>query len=733
MAPHPYPQRNNQSSGSNRPGQGNRHSFQPTITVIDAPYNFVPLSNWVHCPEWSDKVSHDLPFEDGVSGHLDLKITTHSPLLVGGVQQKATAEVPGEVRPFQMPDGRYAIPGTSLKGMIRAVVEIASFSRMSLVDDIRYGLRDISGTYVKNVYATRVRNVLTGFMRLGTNGLPVITPCSMIRLSHRTLEDWLDCKDPIFSPDRSVSKKYQAWIKICRKKNIPADQISFSPIEGEAQDLNQGTHQGVPVFTGQISLSTTHSGKKRDFVFYDEKPEQAFSMTLSEWGDFLYVHGDQATKDAEEMSWPGYWKALYWDKKSVPVFYMRDGGKTRVGLAYMPRLAGDFSTCEMIKHTHPDHLQGQGKGTWDFAETLFGTVGDQAEACLKGRVTFGHAVSDNAKPPVPTEPTILNGPKATYFPNYVRQKADAKTWRLTSKSYATCLYTSEHPEPEIRGWKRYPVRKTVKMQMLTDEQRTNKKLQTILHPLEEGITFTSRVYFHNLKPEELGSLLWIIEWGGECRFKHSIGMGKPFGFGQISFSVMAYDFICNQPANNYKKPQHYRDNFVTYMQQVSKEKWEKSPQILALLGMSNPENALKFKGKLEHMRLEPKKRINEFVQAKQHALVLAEYPHAQLPRSNSAPKGSKCIETQTEIPLEWPNVEIKLNPGSGELSAAYQGRTATLRNPEAQKLRDCLPEKIKQQLKNQRSLRNCKIRVEPIGNAWKLTAILAVGETPIAT
>lgn len=727
MAPYPSQQRNPRNPRN--PG-GHGHSGQaprPTLTAIDAPYNFVPLADWVHCPDWAEQVSHDLPFKDGLSGHLDLTITAHTPLLVGGVQQRPTADAPGEVRPFRMPDGRYAIPGTSLKGMIRAVIEIASFSRMSLVDDIRYGLRDISGPYVSSAYTLRVRNrILTGFMRLGANGLPVITPCSMVRLPHTTLESWLDHESPMFAPDRAVAKKYQAWLDICRKNNLDADRISFSPADNEAHDLGRGTHHGVPVFTGQISKSTDKTGKKRDFVFYDEKPNHAFAVSLSEWVDFLYVHGDQASKDADGMSWPGYWKKHYWNNESVPVFYIQDRGKTRVGLAYMPRLAGDFSTHEMIEHTQPDHLQGQGKGAWDFAETLLGTVGDQPTACIKGRVTFGHAVSDNDKPPEPTDPTILNGPKATYFPNYVRQKADPRTWRLTSRGYATCLYTNEHPEPEIRGWKRYPARQTFAVQNLTDEQRTNKKLQTILHPLKEGTNFTSRVYFHNLKPEELGALLWAIEWRGDDRFKHSLGMGKPFGFGQISLAVKSYEFICHQPGNASEKPQNYRDHFVAYMQRISKEKWQQSPQILALLGMSNPANATKFKAKLEHMRLEPKKRINDFVEAKQQALVLAEYPPEQ-PRSNTDPKNAP----NTDVPPQWPNVRVTLNPGNGELSTTYQGKTASLGGDAAKTLRAGLPEAIQEQLKKNRRLNNCKVSVEPLGNRWKLVAILAVDETRI--
>lgn len=497
---------------------------------IDAPYNFVPLADWIHLPDWAQRVSHDLPFRDGLCGHLDLTLTAQTPILVGREQTPATEQEPGEVCPYQLPDGRYALPGTALKGMIRNVIEIASFSRMNAVDDIRYGLRDISGGAVSAAYTARVRDRLkTGFMRLGANGQPLITPCAMVRLSHRALEEWLEQHPPIFRPERTVTAKYARWRDVCRRRRKDPGRIRFSVDDGQAVQLGSGGIEGVPVFTGQISDSTRNNGKKRDFVFYDEDPAGAFTLQSSDWGDFLFVHGEQATRDAADMSWPGYWKQRFWDGEPVPVFYLREAEKTRVGLAYMPRLAGDFSTHEMIAHTSGQHLDGQGKGPWDFAELLFGTVGEQSEACLKGRVTFGHAIARSNGAPSATDPTILNGPKASYFPNYLLQDVDTDRWTLRSKSkgYATCLATSEHPKPKIRGWKRYPARAQEGVQALTDEQRNNKRVQVVLNPLPAGSVFGCRVDFHNLLPAELGALCWALTWGGDARLRHSLGMGKP--------------------------------------------------------------------------------------------------------------------------------------------------------------------------------------------------------------
>lgn len=607
-----------------------------SLDAISAPYNFVPLADWVHTPDWSDKISHDLPFRDGLSGHLDLTITAHTPILVGREQQPANDNAPGEVHPYQLPDGRYALPGTALKGMIRSVLEIASFSRMSAVDDVRYGLRDITGKYVSAAYTEKVRNkVRTGFMEVDSGGLPVITPCAMVRLSHRELERWLSIEKPIFPPSRSVAKKYQQWTTICNSHGIERNTLRFFPSDGEATKLGEPEGvEGVPVWTGQINDSSKSKGKSRDFIFFAEDKAQRFPVSPGDWRDFLFVHGDQAEKDAESMSWPGYWKQHYWDGEKIPVFFLRVGEKTRIGLAYMPRLAGDFSVAEMLAHANPEHLTGKGREAKDMAECLFGTVGDLPEDCSKGRVTFHHAVAQGNLRSRAYPPTILNGPKASYFPNYLKQRADSKRWRLVGKGYATCIATQEHPKPELRGWKRYPARAGAEIQSLTAEQEGNKKMQVILYPLEEDTKFTTRMSFHNLRPEEFGALCWALSWGGAEGLRHTIGMGKPFGFGQISISITGVDLSPNHQDSVEPIWRECRDSFIVHMEQAAKRHgkiWRESPQIRTLFGMADPAKVGLFRGELRYMRLDPKKRINEFVKAKQDGLVLADYPHGLHP------------------------------------------------------------------------------------------------------
>lgn len=50
--------------------------------MITAPFNFVPLNEKVFFPLWAEYVSHDIPFEDGESGEIDITITAKSPIFV---------------------------------------------------------------------------------------------------------------------------------------------------------------------------------------------------------------------------------------------------------------------------------------------------------------------------------------------------------------------------------------------------------------------------------------------------------------------------------------------------------------------------------------------------------------------------------------------------------------------------------------------------------------------------
>lgn len=112
---------------------------------IKAPFNFVPLNEKVFFPNWADQVSHDIPFSDGESGVIELELEAMTPIFVRNGHTKEDAEAKNDdyISFSKDSDGNYFIPATSVKGMIRNVLEIISFGKMNLSGE--YPQKEIKG------------------------------------------------------------------------------------------------------------------------------------------------------------------------------------------------------------------------------------------------------------------------------------------------------------------------------------------------------------------------------------------------------------------------------------------------------------------------------------------------------------------------------------------------------------------------------------------------------------
>ncbi|MGH8552046.1 MAG: TIGR03986 family type III CRISPR-associated RAMP protein, partial [Methylococcales bacterium] len=626
---------------------------------IVAPYNFVHLSGWIFSPEWADQVSLDIPCTEGLSGFLDIQITAHTPLLIGHEQKPSTVNRPGEVHPF-LSNGTYAIPGTSLKGAIRNVLEIVSFSKMRYVDDRRLGIRDITTLRVRQENY-ELTDQLAGYLclRKDKSGIADIIPCDVAHVWHQDLSRYVTLKDQYpFKAGMSVRRKYNEWSTLDKwRKPESKDEssnrlpeISFDLGKGntlpKVRNLGSGRIRGNIVFTGQISdrNKTPRGGKYRDFVFFNRRDSEPIEVRPKVLADFRFIHGDGDSQN--NGPWNDYWR--FFRNEDVAVFFQTkdkkaDGEITSIGLAYMYKLAYPNSIGETIAHTHPLHRSDDYP---DLAELLFGKVHPdpkKSEATLKSRLSFGLCRAE--REPIklhPTPATVLNGPKPTYFPNYTRQAISPRLAKdQSSDDYHYRTYNQE--DSEVRGWKRYPVRPASQIQ-LTDppppdgKSKVNYKVQVNLYPLPEQTRFTGRIRFHNLRPEELGALLWVLTWGGNDQLRHSLGMGKAFGYGQVSIHFSGGEIRTNR---NYDAPrqfdkaicQTYMTDFENLMNKafVAAQKsadnavsWRNSEQLTQLMAMANPRHRKATKENLRHMKL-GRGTDNEFANAKKDGLVLPEY------------------------------------------------------------------------------------------------------------
>ena len=622
-----------------------------TLEAISAPYNFVPLAPWIYTPAWSDKISHDIPLPEGISGSLQLTIQTHTPLLIGEQQHNDQ----NEIKPFRLPDGQLAIPGSSLRGMIRNVLEIASFGKMQLVDNTRFGVRDLQARFYQQQLTKPAGNKQyrpqskAGWLRFENNGWK-ITPCDYARIEQKkarfgtSLQSWhTKAWAAINTLNRpQADEKYKAWRHAGGSLNLafeadPADYHQHSRgnrlYYSAVKQLGSGSLNGALIFTGQPGPQ-----KHMEFIFHHENPDNCFSVPDSVIKDFLFIYTDS-------KHW-SYLKNTAPFPNGIPIFYLTDDKNniSSLGLSQMYRLAYKNTVGDLIEKQNKSSSTHDNTDNPDLCDLIFGCVDEkQGINSLKGRANFSLAVcSDSIDNNQHSQDAILSSPKPTFYPNYIIQ--DHNNGQLKGDQFKTYMDNNA----QIRGWKRYPTRplNLVHVPEVDKDQRKS-KAWVKLFPIQQNLKFCSKLRLHNLHPLELGALIWALDWGNQTTLRHSIGMGKPFGYGQLSITIdeQHIDLQANDPRNPLKTLSAYRNQFVEHMDRmiddcdyIPYQSWLQTEQMQQLLAMANPEQAPGQPGSLKHLQLQHTGKINEFTQTKgahRHPkLALQNYIIKQITRNN---------------------------------------------------------------------------------------------------
>lgn len=609
------------------------------MSFIKSPYNFVPLNKSVVIPAWGKKVSHDIPFQDGTSGRIELKIKAHSDIFVRDeTKEKASTEV-GKFTQFR---GEYFLPGTSLKGMIRNVLEVMTFSKMKdKVNPHRYAIRDLAPS-AKAIYMDnfKAKEIHCGWLRKTANHSYVIDDCGKPgRISHRELDRTFNTSfDQFFSVGgqfkgnddnhKAARYKYQAFKQHTRNHRF-ANVGNSAGRELFAVE-NNGAREGTIVFTGQPGQrkkgrNGRWSGHHLEFIFFDKQKELTVADKVMEDFFFAYYEHD---KNQWSVDW-AYWRELLKRGEKVPVFFRVSGGEVvDFGLSFLYKLPYKNSIDEAI-------AKSQKAEGIDMSQAIFGYTQEQkggvAEDSLKGRVHIGHAfaIKETAKStPDDVKTVLLSGPKASYYPNYIRQ--NIRNGRVQGP-----FRTLMDAEPEIAGWKRYPIRSGGVITNLKErDYQTFKRVSTSFVPLKAGVEFKFTIRFHNLKQVELGALLSALTFHNTRDTFHSIGMAKPLGYGKISLTIedfYAKKVLPVEEGQSSKVDQvECMAAFEAYMNASlpnnnQTDLWHQSPQIADLIAMVS-EQEERVNEDLKYMKLGMGRgEKNQFVEAKKNFQALDRY------------------------------------------------------------------------------------------------------------
>jgi CRISPR-associated protein (TIGR03986 family) len=690
-------------------------------------YRFIPLSRWIHEPDWRMEVSHDLPFKDGVSGWLDIEIEAKTPILIGGERRKLGGNKgPTDVDFYKLPDRRFAIPGSTLRGAVRSTLEIAAFGRGAFIDNVRHGLRDLNAN---EIYQQRLVERVGqgpavgwpeplplsrpksrgGWLRRTTDTTGkeawLLRPCSFARVAVTELEKIQRGIEPLLRARENAAERYAHWkspleCKLAvgpskfiarsyqqdRRNNQYRPFVGIEYAEARMPKADELGKNGVLVFTGKPARGNHTLGqepqayygkKKHEFFFYDDSADEIDVTHLR--SDFEFIHEERPGYPAA-ASWE-FWRRSFLNGSKVPVFFLapelphdripaKSSDIQALGLAMMFRLPHAATTHDLLRNTCSTHTN---ENVLDLPTLLFGRAVDRDDSSaasqqqiqgIRGRVTFGPAVIDReagASYPLPQElaPTLLGSPKAQFYPAYVRQPRTA-THSVPDRTYASYTPIARANQatvrfPELSGRKLYPATNKVSLGPAGDSEA----MRLHLHPLPANpeAPFKGRVRFRNLKPQELGALVWALRlwapcWGERPDLRHKIGMAKPFGLGEVDIRLVGARIENNLPKPDRSRnlmvngagqvavaaAEAFADQFVAHMREAYKknggrDSWEQSEPIELLLAMSDPEfsRSEQTRNHLDYMVLE------DFRRKKRDGATLPEYPRRSATNTGKSP------------------------------------------------------------------------------------------------
>ena len=579
---------------------------QPTNTLeVKSPYNFVPApkEGEVFIPTWADRVSHDIPFSDGESGEIDITITAETPIFIRNGHIKDFEE--NEFSHFGEGDNkRYFIPATSLKGMLRNVLEILSLSRMRQFENNKHSIRQIikvDGVVIDEGYelAGKKSDINCGYL-IENNGKYFIYNCDKpFKIRFTDLDTKFENKfTKTFGEkvsanfnERTGAHKYQNIIgdkkleyKFERhtldeddKQKSWVSQFQKLPYVKFSELNTNESFKGRIVCVGQASPYNVSTARKGEYVFKgsreevikNEKVKIQIDKDVIETFLFLNRHNK---KESEELKDWTFWK----DKLNfgVPVFFRKDdkGKVVDLGMTYMYKQPVKHSVAELLPY----------KDGLDLAECIFGTTQKGLE--LKGRVFISNCLAESKINPLPIQNNVLSSPKSSYIPFYLKQNDTLKN---------LSEFNTYNTGGTLRGFKKYPVHDKFKIQKI-DETKPN--LISKSSPLPSGTIFKGKIRFHNLKPIELGALLSSLTLHGtNAHTFFNIGGLKPFGYGRIKVDIASK-----------LDERFFMKTFETQMKLTNQNLWEqKMKELISMSTISQNES------NLEYMKLEDFQKLKE--------------------------------------------------------------------------------------------------------------------------
>jgi CRISPR-associated protein (TIGR03986 family) len=555
-----------------------------------APYNFVPLPDkMVPAPALTgqDRYESDPATGHHVTGWIHVKLEVCSPLYVRGMlteEQYAslggkgvdqfTAEQKAELAAHYAtpgPGGQLipALPGSSLRGMLREMVEIISYGRVRWVaprptftfravaassdDPLREPYQEALGRFGSKVRAgylmrreghwwVQPAKTPEGIGLGGTQDKAYLK-VSENRIESRNITDFVRFDSPNYVP-RFFPVSFEA--QVLKGKRGP-----FVGITAIGDETAGHRHRGVLVCSGNM-LETSKPDQqsprtKHALVLEPDmkvKPLRINAQAVRDYRNGL-------TPFQQELT---HWRGKEWGclKAGAPVFYVAEADEV-VYFGHSPNFRVPMRLFGSERAAHP--LDFVPRELWndkrpDFADAIFGWVEEKVGDELAGppEQRAGRVFISDALLTSPVEnawlmtdcqvlaPHTLGTPKPTTFQHYLVQ--DATAGHDPNQKATLAHYGTRPTDTQIRGHKLYWHKDQSPDIRASDKELGHEKQLTRICPIKPGACFEFDIRFENLADTELGALLWALTLPGQpsTEYRHKLGMGKPLGMGAVKLS-----------------------------------------------------------------------------------------------------------------------------------------------------------------------------------------------------
>ena len=539
---------------------------------VGAPYNFVSPSKQVYEYKAGALNGHHELKEEGYTGEIAYEITAETPIIVDSGKKDNNGRSMGEFH--KNAEGKYSIPGSTMRGLIRNNVQILGLSGIGDdIDDYNLMYRNVAGgldgkRYNEILGSKQLRinagnksyavgvllNVHAGYVKNENGTYTIYQTCidsikkefqgmNYYVLSERNIvSDYLQSQklhkpfsyDFFLQNGKSILQHEFVAFRKEVKENRRVDYIgvknkAYKPyieeVSYEIANLKDVTKVGMPgkyknkgyvVSTGAMNKKKAvyiipEIDMKKESIKIPPKDIEAFNIDINKRENSLKQFGGREFFDLPE------------EGKMRPVFYIQKGSRLYFGFTPRLRMFYDNSIKEGLSKAH------KGNKT-DYCKAMFGFASDKKS--FKSRLSFSDAVVSSKTQEEQTKKVILAEPKPTSYLDYLKA--------IEGKGV-----TYNNDDFELRGIKQYWLHKEADPGTFDIKRE---KVASGIRPLEKGTKFTGKVRFQNLTKDELGLLLWSIQLKPESQM--NLGKAKAFGYGRISLKIKEAKVINLQKAYN---------------------------------------------------------------------------------------------------------------------------------------------------------------------------------------